>query len=230
MISEIEFARDFASFWRLATPTMDGFVRRLNKGAYTRDFLPMGARVSPNRRSLVNELAFDALCRLIGAQKADEKVESIEDFVLASSRAGLDDASDGFSKDETQDAVEQVRRLQLRLLAGQGLTRIECKPPFPGCGLVDKCEGDVRVGSILYEVKAGDRPFRSVDFRQVLTYLALNYASSARAILRVGLINPRVGVSIELEAEDLCFEVAGRHPAQLLEFIAYSLSSGDVSR
>lgn len=60
MISETAYSRDFASFWRQTTPLMDGFVRRLNRGLYDRDFVPMTSNTLPTRRAFVNELAFSA--------------------------------------------------------------------------------------------------------------------------------------------------------------------------
>lgn len=236
MISEVAFARDFASFWRSATPTMDGFVRRLNKGVYTRDSLPMYSKTAASRRSFVNEVAFAAFCESVERNRSNQLAVSINDLTKEATKsvAGIvgneDDIGNTLSKNEANDAAEQIRRLHQRLSIVEGFSSIECRPIFPGCGIVDKCEGDIAIGGILFEIKAGDRPFRSVDLRQLLTYLTLNYAGGSRSFRAVGLVNPRVGISFEMGVDEFCFEVGGRHPTQLFEFIAYSLSSGDVSR
>lgn len=238
MITEVTFARDFVSFWRLATPTMDGFVRRLNRGLYERDFLPMSSKVSPNRRAFVNEVAFHTFCKLVGARRLGQISIDLDRLVhesagpLTGQMNGEKNVDNelGLSAEEVGDIREQVQRLQIRLTRYGRLVDIQCKPSFPGCGMVDRCEGDILVGAALIEIKAGDRPFRSVDLRQVLTYLVLNHAGRVRLLETVGLVNPRTGTSFEIGVEEFCFEVGGRHSSELFEFIAYAMSSGDVSR
>jgi hypothetical protein len=103
-------------------------------------------------------------------------------------------------------------------------------PQFEGCGIVDTCVGDVLIGPVLYEVKAGDRPVRSIDIRQLLTYAALNFAKKHRPIDRIGLVNPRLGKFFEIDLDTLCEEVGGGDgPSELLERIIYKLSSGEIS-
>lgn len=238
MISEVVFAREFSSFWRVATPTMEGFVRRLNSGLYDRDYGPLRAATAANRRSFVNEVAFELFCIRASVSESGESrpslTESLDLAVAIVRKANVlmsrdGDYVTGLTQFERDDVAEQVHRLSQRL-AASSTRSIVVKPAFPGCGIVDTCHGDVLAGDILFEVKAGDRPFRSIDVRQLLTYLALNYMSRRYVIRSVGLVNPRVGVSVEMATGELCYGASGRDVPDLLEAIAYGISSGEISR
>lgn len=67
-------------------------------------------------------------------------------------------------------------------------------PAFPGCGWVDDCAGDIFGSGTLFEVKAGERLFRSIDLRQILIYGALDFAGKTYGVINVCLVNPRMGV------------------------------------
>lgn len=238
MISEVIFARDYTSFWRAATPFMDGYLRRVNKGGYDRDYRPMTAGTAPNRRAFVNEIAFETLCIAVEKMKTGEAMQL--DLALQNSISVVHqrfiqlklegDFHNTLSSDERADASEQVRRLMQRIGGATKVPAIICKPPFRGCGIIDGCCGDIIVNSTLYEIKAGDRLFRSIDIRQIILYLALNASAGCHRIHTVGLINPRVGISLELSVEELCYEVSGRNVGTLLDAIIYGMSSGEVSR
>ena len=238
MISEIAYIRDFASFWRQTTPLMDGFVRRLNRELCTRDFKPMVSETSPNRRGFVNEVAFSVFCELVSSVQRGSKFSSkfaIEKAAKLVSRQASREFLEGnydpnLSEIETSDIEEQIDRLYWKLVESRGVEAVTSRPQFKGCGIVDKCEGDLLIQKTLFEIKAGDRPFRAIDLRQLLTYLALNRASGSPSIEGIGLVNPRVGVSFEMLVDEFSFEVSGRDPASLMESVVYGMSSGDISR
>lgn len=239
MISEVTFARDYASFWRLATPMMDGFVRRLNRGTYDRDFQPINAGTAASRRAFVNEFAFSTFCRVIEIELAtgnphyesSDAISVVANQVDIPPHAGREgNYFPALSEDEVNDVTEQVFRLQRRLVLARASRKIVCRPSFLGCGIIDRCEGDVLAGNTLFEIKAGDRSVRSIDLRQILTYLALNHAGSTKLIDTIGLINPRIGISFEMPIDIFCFELSGRHATELLDFIVHNITSGDISR
>lgn len=103
-------------------------------------------------------------------------------------------------------------------------------PGFPGCGLLSACEGDFLKGSTLVEIKSGHRGFRSPDLRQVITYLALNYATDAYTIKRVNLYNARLNRLVDLSVDDLCLQLGGDGPGEVfsrvVEFLAGGIASG----
>ena len=92
-------------------------------------------------------------------------------------------------------------------------------PTFPGCGWLMECSGDVISGSASYKVKAGQRGFRSLDVRQTLIYCALNFAAKQHDIASVFLVNPRLGVFIEADLEDLCLSLSGAPAVEVLAAI-----------
>lgn len=72
---------------------------------------------------------------------------------------------------------------------------LETSPTVPGMGWIATGTADFSLGSILVEVKHTDRNFVSGDFRQVLMYWILKYASSIEGDAEVWtdclLLNPR---------------------------------------
>ena len=108
--------------------------------------------------------------------------------------------------------------LKMKSLGTLGETII-CKPPFPGCGLVDPCVGDILVGATLYEFKSVDRTFRSHDFRQVLVYAALSHACDAYTIETTELINLRRGVAFRASVDELIEGMSGRDRNWLLQHL-----------
>ena len=131
---------------------------------------------------------------------------------------------------ETEECLAQARSIKHFFMIASKRQPVQVSPVFRGCGIIDTCVGDVFFSDTLYEVKAGDRSFRSTDIRQLLTYAALNKASDGPKLARIGLFNPRTGVSFSGSLDEVCSEVAGCTPDDLLSEIVRIISSGDVSR
>jgi hypothetical protein len=237
MISERVFASNFTSVWQGLTPTSEIFVRRINAGLYERVFPHLDSAAPPERRALINEAAFTLFVRYGGKLVSRSPLSSLEvvecvtaarrtiahlDRLRSSYVAALDDI-------EGTEAIAQATRLA-DFFSVQRREQITFNPDFPGCGMIDACHGDVLVGGALYEVKAGDRRFRSVDIRQLLVYMALNYQARRHDIGRLGLFNPRTGVSFEASLVEFCFEVSGQAPPDLFADIVRAFSSGEMSR
>ena len=131
---------------------------------------------------------------------------------------------------ELADCGEQVWRLKLFFSRFRRFGAIEFFPSFPGCGFIDASIGDIFVHEHLFEIKAGDRRFLSVDLKQLITYAALNSLERTREIKYLGLFNPRVGISYTVPLEQLCQEISGTSASELLGEIVRVISSGDISR
>jgi hypothetical protein len=101
---------------------------------------------------------------------------------------------------------------------------VKIAPSFPGCGWLDECSGDLLIDKVLCEVKAGENRFQGRDFRQVLIYAALNFQSRRYDIGSVCLVNPRLGIYIHEDLDDLCFGLAGAPAtevfAEIVDFIS----------
>jgi hypothetical protein len=234
LISETKFSRYSSSTWKSLTPTMEIFIRKINLELYEREFDPMTSNVHPSRRGFVNEIAFQFF---IESMASPSITEGAQDRAISKARALIVRIEDSRLSDvsplkpeEMLDAREQLRRLRIFFEKQSNGATIELSPTFAGCGIIDTCNGDIYFGNMLFEVKAGDRSFRSIDLRQVLTYAALNYAQSKRRIDRVGLFNPRMGISFSTGINELCVEVSGHSASHTLSEIVRVISSGEISR
>lgn len=241
MISEVTFCHLHSSFWRVVAPTTDLFIRRLNRDLYKREFPPMSTSIAPERRGFVNEVAFALFCSSVRAGKrwplSEPPISEVRElsvsFHTSLGRAEARDDShteDSATEEEIADICEQHQRMISIFTQDVDTDHIVARPAFSGCGIVDSCVGDVLISTTLYEVKAGDRSFRSIDIRQLLTYTALNHVSRQHKINSVGLFNPRVGICATIDLNKLCFEVSGKDAVSLLTEIVFALSSGEISR
>lgn len=239
LISEATFCQHYSSLWRELTPAADLLVRRLNRGGYERYARPMSTKTDPTRRAFINEIAFTLFSNSVigknwfaGSLQANEVEQAATTArQLIIQIEGRDDGcKDDPSDEERRDLEEQYRRLQAFFLRDRSVDQITVNPAFRGCGIIDTCSGDVLAGDTLWEVKAGDRDFRSIDLRQLITYAALNYISRSYHIERVGLFNPRVGIFFEVRLDDLCVEIGGMGSADMLAAVSYAISSGEISR
>ncbi|MCP8883875.1 hypothetical protein NIM87_10220 [Devosia sp. XJ19-1] len=103
-------------------------------------------------------------------------------------------------------------------------------PEFRGLGMLEKCQGDIRVDDTIIEIKYVDRSFRSTDFRQALTYATLANLGGDNGIDRIILYNPLRGTYVDTTLEELIFSSSGRSVEEFeFEFLSVLDGSG-VSR
>lgn len=235
MISETTFSGSYTSIWKSIAPTLDVFVRRANLNLYERVFPPLKSEVSPSRRAFVNELSFSVFCEVHADKINGEPIKSLAGYVVETSNSVMERlfVADGanvnlpISRAETKDIDHQVRRL---IDFFSNFKIVKTCPFFNGCGIIDNCRGDVLADDILYEIKAGERNFRSIDFHQIITYCALNYAANGHTIEQVGLFNPRVGISFIISLEEISLEISGKQAPDLMADVVLAISSGEISR
>lgn len=166
----------------------------------------------------------------ISQAELDRAVASVQSYAVKRDARTEVTTVDAFVEDELLDIEEQRNRLIRMFAFGKPMDSLLTEPEFPGCGIIDSCKGDLISSSVLFEVKAGDRLFRSIDVRQLILYSALNFVSKQFTIKGLGLFNPRVGVSATMPVDDLCFEISGKQSVELFSEIAAAVSSGEVSR
>jgi hypothetical protein len=234
------FCKMYSSFWKEVAPTTDMFVRRLNLGHYEREFPEMTIPTQATRRGFINEIAFAVFCQSVregkgwplGKLSQTEFNQAVASVRATTAREEVygEIREDVFGPEEFLDVEEQRNRLMRFLFLNRSVERLVVEPVFPGCGIIDTGRGDLIASNILYEVKAGDRLFRSIDIRQLIMYGTLNHISKSFRIERVGLFNPRIGISATIPIDDLCFEISGKNSAELFAEIAAMVSSGEVSR
>jgi hypothetical protein len=236
MIDASTFAISFNAFWHAYAPTCEHFVRRLNLDGLERFQRPMRQSTKTRRRALIAEYAFSLFVErrkssIAGSAIAPEALEHVAWSATVKRLAPY--ANQGLDIEHLLDGDEdrEVEEISSSLARFFNASKpIVLRPIFAGCGYVDASEGDVIFGSTLYEVKTVERPVRSSDIRQTITYAALNAASHQFNIENVGLFNPRRGLYCDIGIEHICSEISGRPAQELLEIVIQALSSGEISR
>lgn len=235
LIGATKFAGAYGSFWKSATPTLDLFVRRINLDLYVRDDVPVELGIDPTRSALVAETAFEIFSQLFtGDEIENDFFERVIEAAKGAATRRLkllnaENLDPPFSNEE-RAATEDIYGRLFRFFTHDIEETIHVRPIFPGCGFIDRSEGDVIVGSALYEIKSVERTFRSVDLKQLITYAMLNHKSGAYGIDSIGLYNPRRGTYFEMTIDEVCIEISGMSGIELLEQLAYSVASGEISR
>ena len=231
MIDVSSFSAYHGAFWADHTPTSEHFVRRINLEYTERWSRPVHKPSQPIRAALVAELAFSRSCARID----DVPEEQIERFAHEETIRRLlpltedpNSLYDAISAVEEEQVFELESSLRSFLNARKSVT--VTRPVFHGCGYIDSSEGDILSGSCLFEVKAVDRPFRSADVRQLISYCALNHSSRQYSLDTMGLFNPRRGIYFEAPIDDVSREISGQSSQELFDNIVYAISSGDISR
>ncbi len=238
MIDAATFANSYNAFWNAQTPTCEHFVRRLNLDGYDRFRPPMAESGTAKRRALIAEYAFSLFVEHVkdatagGDKRADDDIRQVawlaaEIRLRPYSAQGVD--LDNKFDDEENGEVQQILK-RLNHFFSRIERSITLRPVFSGCGFVDASEGDVIFGETIYEIKTVDRPFRSSDVRQAITYAALNFASKQFPIDSVGLFNPRRGTFCDINLEEICLEISGRPSEDFLAIVVQAISSGEISR
>ena len=102
------------------------------------------------------------------------------------------------------------------------------QPSLAGCGTVEPAQADVLLGRELIEIKAVQRPFRSTDLRQTITYAALAYSTDV-AVDCVTLLNPRWGTYHRVDVADLAPDIGAGSWAELMKDLVDAMSGLEVS-
>lgn len=231
MISELRFAKAYNSLWRSLAPTMELFVRKANLHLYERNWEELASNAAPGARSLINRVAFRSLVDAVAADTLyEQRIRFIEDRknVAAAeesltglrflSAAGLDESS------------ALAKRMCFHLFRMRQ-DRVVLNPRYDGCGIINACFGDaISDSEHIIELKDGDRPFRSYEFRQITIYGALHLNSTGRLPPAFAVINSRRGVSVELSIDTLAGEVAGQSGYDYLREVIRVITDVTISR
>jgi hypothetical protein len=231
VIDASRFAAYHNAFWADHTPTSEHFVRRLNLEYADRWSPPIEKPEEQIRAAFVSEFAFSRFCGLADGVDAVQ----LDSTALAETKKRLLPLMDDpMTLDAPFTTAEkgQVQKLENSLTGFFKQRRVELRtrPLFKGCGYIDASEGDVISGTCLFEIKAVDRPFRSVDVRQLVTYCSLNHASGQFELDSMGVFNPRRGLWFAMSLDELCREISGQSAQELFDGVVHGVSSGDISR
>lgn len=233
MIDAVKFSTAFTAFWNMATPTCEHFVRKLNLNLYRREDTEMPSS-STTDRAFIAEYGFALFVErrwpsIPGSAIADQEILAKEEArKRIEPLRGKGSVPDNFTAE--QDVEGNMIAQRLGAFFNSKRSNTLPRPIFPGCGLIDHSEADVLSDRTLYEVKTVERGFRSNDIRQLITYCALNNLSRRFEVEKVGLFNPRRGISFELELDLVAREISGKTANDLFEDIHQAISSGGISR
>ena len=126
-----------------------------------------------------------------------------------------------------RDIISQSENLLRNYHAPQELI---VSPFFKGCGFIDDCSGDLIYGDTLVEIKTVNRNFHIQDFRQLMTYCALNYASKQYNIRKIGIYNPRNSMWFTISLDDFAQAISGRDLPELCWDILNFISEDEASK
>ncbi|WP_131114170.1 hypothetical protein [Lichenihabitans psoromatis] len=109
--------------------------------------------------------------------------------------------------------------------------RVILAPRYDGCGIINTCFGDA-ISDLehVIELKDGDRPFRSHEFRQITIYSALHLNKTGRMPPSISVINSRRGVSIDMPIGEFAGEVAGQSSYDYLREVIRVISDDTISQ
>lgn len=237
MITVSEFANGFSSIWRELTPSSQRVMRQLNL-LVERYFDPLEGSSDPTRRGLINEIGFELsneICnnawppsRFSPDGVSQTIFETIKDRLMTRKGSSGMDLSP-LSDDENGEARDLCFRI-VHYFANVLQSQPTFYPNFAGCGFLFPSQGDIKTATTLYEVKSGERKFRSPDLRQLLIYCASRFAFDGDVSEKIGLLNPRMGTYFIWDLRAVCFELGGLSPEELFEQLIYHISSGSISR
>lgn len=234
-------ARDIPGVFDVLFPQLtSGVVAHFNRRAYAAqscEAIPSALiEASVLQRAMLFELAVVAAERLLGGRDAVDWNACLEIAVTRQSRhfdarlpSGLTDADRIAAGTVANNLVAMVGETQRKI--GEPLVS---SPIIPGYQWVASGVGDFAVGSWLLEVKCSQKHFSSADYRQVIMYWLLGYASAVESgaveWTNCVLLNPRLNLIFSSPFDDIIRVIgAGRSKVEILELFT-SLVGDDAFR
>jgi hypothetical protein len=187
---------------------------------------------APERHAIVNELGFRLFANAVPdpvSSLTEDRTESVRKAVeryFEDLAPNADNTTTAADLAEATLLAERIEHFLGDQYADQG---VEVFPSFNGCGVLDRCYGDLLVGNTLLEVKSGAKSFQLDDLRQLIIYAALDSASNEARVSRLGLLNPRMGLSVTFTPEEVIMST-GRPPQELYSEVIEFVSAHGTSR
>jgi len=196
-------ARDIPGVLDVLFPRLSGgLVAHLNKKMFTFDDIKPVPEALVEKSRLQKAMVFElAVARAEFQLEGDENPSWNKCLQLASSRqrrhydAKIPDTLEEDDIDIAKHAAHNLVAMLRKIQAQAPNVQLKKAPVIPGLGWIAPGIGDFAFGSLLIEVKHTNRNFTAGDFRQVLMYWLLKYASSMQSSsgiwTNVLLLNPR---------------------------------------
>jgi hypothetical protein len=222
-------ARDIPGIMSALLPELTpGVVAAINRTAKR----PSDCVVVPSDKvdaSNLNRAMLFEIAVVVGEQLLSESsVDWPAAIALASARQSrhFDAKPPGEVSEEDKAVAMLVANNLIRMLEAareESQSSSILKAPFiPGLRWISSSVGDFSVGHDLIEIKCANRHFSSADYRQLVMYWILSYASSleGRGEEWIGgiLINPRLCLTLRLRFDDfLNVTASGMSKVELVE-------------
>ena len=204
---------------------LPNYVKHVNMGGYDRYDPPIRRETNRARHFLINELAFK--CFANGVAPSKSASETIYAHLQEKWGARLPSnmaIEEPLSDLERHDLSELVNRLVIyRRAIDNGPAEFE--KVIPAFGRLENIEIDILTDKSIFEVKAGERPFRSIDFRQLIIAAAVLEFRRPKLVL----INPREGVVWTENMTDFIETVCLRSMSELVSEIHFHLCDSGIS-
>jgi hypothetical protein len=211
MITVSEFVRQ-SSVWRQVAPTLEQFVRWSNTNV-TSFSQPLSMSSQGERNALIAEVAFRlAEAGFVQGSAPPVDLETHARELISRLPRGRASA-DQLMSFEWSYAYQICATIQAY---ADDSGPVVYSPRAPGCGVVGASFADIIRGSELIEVNAVKRPFRTADFRQVLTYAAMLYASDC-VVTHISLLNPRLCEVVAVSLDNVATGVCGQSRVELMQ-------------
>lgn len=207
-------ARDIPGVLDALFPRLSGsLVASLNRDAfYYSELTPVSVELleqSRLQKAMIFELAVARAELILSGQAEPEWAECLDIALERQSRHYDAQKPDGIEESDKKVAEHAARNLVLMLGRTSEMHDfpIVRSPVIPGMGWIASGTGDFAIGKVLVEVKHTDRNFIAGDFRQVLMYWLLKYASAIESDEEVWteclLLNPRRNVGLAINFDKL---------------------------
>lgn len=208
-------ARDIPGVLDILFPRLTGgVVARLNRQAFKFDGIESVpnelVEISHIQKAMLFELAVVRAERILAGWLEPAWEECIQIATKRQSKyydtmipEAIADSDLEVAEYAAQNLVKMLGRVQVQ----HGNAKLEPRPVIPGMGWIASGTGDFSLGKILIEVKNTDRNFVSGDFRQILMYWMLKYASVIEHDIEIWsdflLLNPRRNSAVMLNFDVL---------------------------
>jgi hypothetical protein len=225
MISETYFASRYYSFWRQNTPWLGDYYSTLNS-LVTKICMPIDIEEDPKLVYINNIVATTHFRNISGSRSCtiEQSFQESIPFIELLPGKKLESYS-------LTDNHRRIIKIQAERMAGRYSGECMHDPPFPGCGIMSNCNGDLLWGKTLVEIKArtvkpGRRPFHMEDFKQLLLYCALNHLSDEKYdIQKIELFNPREGYLWQSDLREFVLMISNSATSDLFENTGSYLTS-----
>ena len=231
MISEVTFSKLYTSFWNTLLINSNNYVRLVN-GALVEDIHKPISNYSSQYNAYINILSFELY--EIALKKNDTSFT--KKLIVDAQKRAFSKVS-AFTSFYKQSRMPKFNLIETEVLfiVNSLFNQYKNKSPIinkplEGIGILNNTEVDLLYSTTLVEIKSGDRKFKAIDFRQIITYLTQNYYSSNPSkINTVELFNPRMGILFHTDIESMIYNLTTLTPPEVYEEVKKFLCDYDIS-